>query len=277
MKAPPGATSVQPPRADLSCGIFRGPNLRHTYREHGTADWLLIYTFGGSGLYRFGDGEFRSRAHDVTLFSPGAFQNYRISPEAKRWDLYYAHFLPKADWLSWLGWPELADGLMVLSIREPIMRRRIVQRLRDMVRLYRGSQPRRAKFAQNALEQALLWCDAINPARDVPQIDPRVRKAMDFLGEHAVEPFSEERLARVAGLSPSRLRHLFRTQAGDSPRNYQEKQRLRRARDLLAMSQQTIGEIANELGFDNPFYFTLRFKKETGESPRAFRQRIIRR
>ncbi len=123
----------------------------------------------------------------------------------------------------------------------------------------------------------MLWCDAVNPARGVPQIDPRVRKAMDFLGEHAAEPFSEEQLARVAALSPSRLRHLFRTQAGESPRNYQEAQRMRRARELLALSGQTIGEIATELGFENPFYFTLRFKKETGESPRAFRQRIIRR
>ena len=116
-----------------------------------------------------------------------------------------------------------------------------------------------------------------NLHQTVTHLDPRVRKAMDFLGQHAAEPFSEERLARAAGLSPSRLRHLFRAQVGDSPRHFQEDLRLRRARDLLAMSRQTIGEIARELGFENPFYFTLRFKKQTGESPRAFRQRIIKR
>ena len=80
-----------------------------------------------------------------------------------------------------------------------------------------------------------------------------------------------------AGLSPSRLRHLFGEQMGVSPRQFQEDQRLRRARDLLALSRHTIGEIALEVGFSNPFYFTLRFKKQTGESPRAFRQRVIRR
>ena len=42
------------------------------------------------------------------------------------------------------------------------------------------------------------------------------------------------------------------------------------------MSSQTISEIALELGFQNPFYFTLRFKKQAGESPRAFRQRVTR-
>jgi len=277
MKIPRGATSVQPPPVDLSCGVFRGSNLRHTYRPEGTRDWLLIYTLGGSGLYSYDGGEYRSRAHDVTLFRPGAFQNYRIAPEAGRWDLYYAHFLPRPDWLPWLGWPVKAEGFMTLSLREPVVRRRVVQRLRDMVRLNAGSQPRRLAFAQNALEEVLLWCDAVNPKQAFAQIDPRVRKAMDFLGEHAAEPFSEEQLAHAAGLSPSRLRHLFRTQAGDSPRKFQEEQRMRRARDLLAMSSQTIGEIAQELGFENPFYFTLRFKKQTGESPRAYRQRIIRR
>jgi AraC family transcriptional regulator of arabinose operon len=156
------------------------------------------------------------------------------------------------------------------------MRRRIIRGLRETNRHNAGSLHRSRVFAQNAFEEVLLWCDAVNPRQASSQLDPRVRKAMDFLGAHATEPFSEERLARAAGLSSSRLRHLFRTQTGDSPRHFQEDLRLRRARDLLAMSRQTIGEIARELGFENPFYFTLRFKKQTGESPRAFRQRIIR-
>jgi AraC-like DNA-binding protein len=46
---------------------------------------------------------------------------------------------------------------------------------------------------------------------------------------------------------------------------------------LLTLSRQTIAEIADELGFANPFYFTLRFKKQTGQSPRAFRLRTMQR
>jgi len=277
MKRLRGVTSFQPPPSTLHGDCFRGTTLRHTYRTTGTRDWLLIYTLGGSGLYRYSRGEFRSRAHDITLFRPGAFQDYQIAPDAKKWDLLFAHFLPRLDWVPWLAWPEKAPGLMVLTVSEPTMRRRITQGLRETNRLDSGSLHRSQVFAQNAFEKVLLWCDAVNPRQASAQIDPRVRKAMDFLGEHTTEPFSEERLARAAGLSSSRLRHLFRTQAGDSPRHFQEELRLRRARDLLAMSRQTIGEIARELGFENPFYFTLRFKKQTGESPRAFRQRIIKR
>ena len=276
MEIPPGATSFLPQVKPLNAGYFKGRVIRHTVRLAGTRDWLLIYTLRGSGLYRYEGGEFRSGPDDVTLFRPGAFQDYQCAPGAKKWDLLYAHFLPRTEWPSWLNWPEQAAGLMALHLKEPALRRRIALRLQDMIHLCRSAHPRREELGLNALEEALLWCDSINPQRASAGLDPRIRKAMDFLTAHAAEPFSEAALARAAGLSASHLRHLFRAQTGDSPRQFHELQRLRRAKDLLAMSRLTVGEIANELGFENPFYFTLRFKKHTGESPTAFRKRMLR-
>jgi AraC family transcriptional regulator of arabinose operon len=276
MKISAKTTSYCPPVSPLTSGEYRGRKIRHTLRVNGTEDWLLIYTFGGSGHYRFADGgEYRSRAGEVTLYRPGTFQDYEFSLSAGKWDLLWAHFLPKPEWLPWLGWPEIAPGLEKLNLQEPALRRRVVQRLRDVNRLNAGSRPRGQLFGLNALEEVLLWCDSINPRRAASQPDPRIAKAMDLLVGELSGPFSEERLARLVGLSASRFRHLFREQVGNSARTFQELQRLRRARDLLAMSRQTIAEIALELGFNNPFYFSLRFKKFVGENPRAFRQRMM--
>ncbi len=274
MKIPKGATSFCPPALSMHAGSFTGATIRHTFRPQGTRDWLLIYTRAGSGLYRFPGGAFDSGAGDLTLYRPGVFQDYQFSPQTRKWDLLYAHFIPRAEWLPWLNWPEKSPGLMVLSLKGSVLSDQIVNRLKDMIRFTNGSQPRRQVFGLNALEEILLWCDSINPRQASSQPDPRIGRALDFLTAHATEPFSEDRLAHAAALSPSRLRHLFRLETGDSPRHFQEQQRLLRARDLLAMSRQTISEISLELGFSNPFYFTLRFKKQTGESPRAFRQRI---
>jgi AraC family transcriptional regulator of arabinose operon len=276
VKTPAGATSFTPAPSPLAPGSLLGSTLRHTFRPLGSKDWLVIYTLGGSGLYRFPGGDHVTRPHDVTVFRPGVFQDYQINPEVGKWDVLYAHFFPKTDWMPWLNWPEKSVGFLALSIKEPPLRRRVVSRLRDMIRLAAGSQPRSQSLGLNALEEVLLWCDSINPHLADTQLDPRIHRALDYLGEKIGEPFSEERLARAASLSPSRLRHLFRNQTGNSPRRFLEEQRLRRARELLAMSRQTIAEIATELGFMNPFYFTLRFKKFTGESPRAFRQRVTR-
>jgi len=274
MKIPKGATSYSPPVTPMHAGTFTGASIRHTYRPQGTRDWLLIYTRSGSGLYRFPGGEYVSRAGDLSLYRPGFFQDYQVFPPARKWDLFYAHFLPRPEWLPWLSWPEKSPGLMVLSLKDSPHHTRIVASLQDMVRFSNGSIPRRQAFSLNALEEALLWCDSINPRQASTQPDSRIARALEYLTTHAAEPFSEERLAEATALSPSRLRHLFRQETGESPRHFQEQQRLLRARDLLAMSRQTISEIALELGFSNPFYFTLRFKKATGESPRAFRQRI---
>jgi AraC family transcriptional regulator, arabinose operon regulatory protein len=260
----------------LNPGSLFGSTLRHTFRPQGCKDWLLIHTLAGSGLHRFPGGEYRTHSGDITLYRPGTFQDYQISLETKKWDVLFVHFLPKPDWLSWLKWPEKSPGFMALTLEEPALHRRVARRLGDMIRLDAGSLSRPQALSQNALEEVLLWCDSINPREAASQLDPRLRRGIDFLGEHMAEPFSEERLARAAGLSASRLRYLFRAQTGNSPRRFLEEQRLRRARDLLALSRQTIGEIAAELGFANPFYFTLRFKRQTGESPRAFRQRTTR-
>ncbi|MEO6848528.1 MAG: helix-turn-helix domain-containing protein [Chthoniobacterales bacterium] len=274
MEIPHGATSYCPPLSPLFPGFLPGQSVRHTVRPHGTQDWLLIYTMKGAGIYRFGNEVYESRAHEVTLFRPQTPHAYQASPE-KGWDLYFAHFLPKVDWLSWLQWPEHPSGMMKLSIQDSALARRIEKRLEKVVRLYGGAQARREVFAQNAFEEVLLWCDSINPERKTVALDFRIQKAADFLCANVAQPFSEKALAKTSGLSASRLRHLFTEQMGCSPRLFQERQRMARAKHLLTYSRQTISEISEDLGFENPFYFSLRFKKETGKNPRSYRENIL--
>jgi AraC family transcriptional regulator of arabinose operon len=66
---------------------------------------------------------------------------------------------------------------------------------------------------------------------------------------------------------------LFREQVGQTPQQWVERERMARAMQLLALSSRTIANIAAEVGYDNPFYFSLRFKQHTGRSPRDWRQR----
>lgn len=270
----PKATSFCPPVTDFIAGELTGRAIWHTIRPQGTEDWLIIMTTGDRGLYRSKERkELRAEVGDVTLYRPGAFQDYQFDPESAGWDLLYSHFLPRPAWLPWMGWPEFAEGFLTLRVSDASLWRQITNRMRDAVRISRDAGERWIDFGQNALEEVLLWCDLTNPRRGTLP-DPRVRKAVDFLNANYRKPYDEARLAEVAGLSASRLRHLFRAQIGDSPRHYVEEHRMRRARDLLVTSRLNIGEIAQELGFENPFYFTLRFRKHTGESPSGYRQRM---
>ncbi len=79
-------------------------------------------------------------------------------------------------------------------------------------------------------------------------------------------------LADAMGLSQSRLRVLFKEAAGIPLGAYIQNYRLNRAMALLRTSDLSITEIAEEAGFGSPQAFSRIFKKELGQTPRAYRK-----
>jgi AraC family transcriptional regulator of arabinose operon len=165
---------------------------------------------------------------------------------------------------------------MRLTLEDAALRRKIAARFFEAHRLATGAQRRREALAMNALEEILLWCDQQNPQAASARLDGRVQKAMDYLCLHLAAEITLDAVAEASGLSVSRLAHLFRRQAGMTPLQFLELQRLNRARQLLELTPHTVQAIAAEVGFNSPFYFTLRFKRQTGLSPRAYRRRMMR-
>jgi AraC family transcriptional regulator of arabinose operon len=263
-----------PPAGQLVTGHFKvGPRYA-TYREHGTRDWLLVYTVSGRGRYGHAGGDFLTRPGDLTLLKPGTPHDYGTASPPGRWEPLWAHFVPDPDWLGWLDWPEAAPGLLHLALSGHELRPRIERRFRELIRLNAGSTRLREALARNALEEILLWGRLANPRRAAAEIDRRIRRALDFICEHFAEPLTVAAVAAHCGLSPSRFAHLFRAQAGEPPQRYLEQQRLARARQLLEFTQEPVAEIARQAGFDNPFYFSLRFRRHAGHSPRNYRARL---
>jgi AraC family transcriptional regulator of arabinose operon len=257
----------------LVTGHFhKGPRYR-TQRAHGTRDWLLVYTVSGHGRYGHNEGEFITAPGDLVLVRPGVRHDYGTARGARGWEPLWAHFIPRPGWLPFLDWPEVAPGILHLALRDHEAGPRVAQRFRDVVRLNAGPSRQREALAQNALEEILLWADLANPRRESAGLDSRIRRSLDFICERFAEPLNVARVAAHSGLSPSRFAHLFRAQTGETPQRYLELQRLNRARQLLEFTQEPVAAIARSVGFENPFYFTLRFKRHSGASPRAWRQR----
>jgi len=264
-----------PQVAQIVTGHFHETAGYDTWRARGTDDWLLIATVGGGGRFGHAAGETTTRAGDLVLLRPGTPHDYGVLAGG-RWELLWTHFHPRPDWTPWLAWPAEALGLMRLRLGDGPARDKIFTRMAAMNALATGaassSQRLRETFAMNALEEVLLWCDTQNPRAGGAGADARVRDAMDYLVRHLAEPVGLVDAARVCGLSPSRLAHLFRAHAGVTPQQFLEGQRLHRARQLLELTARPIGAVAAEVGYENPFYFTLRFKRVTGLSPRDYRK-----
>ena len=79
-------------------------------------------------------------------------------------------------------------------------------------------------------------------------------------------------LAGELGFSESRLRVLFKQTAGIPLGAYIKNYRLNRAMALLRTSALPIATIAEEAGFGSPQALSRVFKKETGHTPRSYRQ-----
>ena len=244
------------------------------WRRAGTRDWLLILTLAGRGRFGHAGGDLTAREGDIVALRPGTPHDYGLERDGVPWKLVWVHFVPGPGRREWLRWPEAAPGIMSLHL-DPPTRGLVEAELLAMDAHARGSQPRRQEWATNALERALLWCDSVNPSTARASRDPRVQRALDHIAANLAGPLSLEALAGVAGLSRSRFAELFRKHAGRSPAEYVEDQRAERARELLGITSRSVGQIAEEAGFADPFYFSSRFKKRFGVSPRAYRQGLL--
>ena len=83
--------------------------------------------------------------------------------------------------------------------------------------------------------------------------------------------FSVERLGAEIGLSRVQLYRKVKAVTGQTPVELLRKARLERSRRLVERTEKSMAEIAYEVGFTSPSYFTKCFKDEFGVSPGSLR------
>lgn len=103
--------------------------------------------------------------------------------------------------------------------------------------------------------------------------DPVVGRAISMIHANPSADWSVERLAQGVTMSPSRFAARFTVAVGESPISYVAKWRMNVAGRLLDNTQDRIGKIATEVGYENAAAFNRAFKKHLGMPPAAWRNR----
>lgn len=83
-----------------------------------------------------------------------------------------------------------------------------------------------------------------------------------------------DQLATKMGLGRSQFYRKIKALTNYSPVELLRNLRLKRSRDLLTSTSKTISEIAYEVGFSTPAYFTRCYKESFGETPSELRERL---
>ncbi|KRB93543.1 AraC family transcriptional regulator [Noviherbaspirillum sp. Root189] len=103
--------------------------------------------------------------------------------------------------------------------------------------------------------------------------DPQIRKALQAIHQRPQHAWTVEGLAEQSGMSRSAFAQRFNECAGQSPIDYLTEWRVTMARDALANSDRSIGEILASVGYQSESAFRKAFLKKTGTTPSEFRKR----
>jgi transcriptional regulator GlxA family with amidase domain len=95
-----------------------------------------------------------------------------------------------------------------------------------------------------------------------------------FLRGHFPEPVDNATLAQHVGLSVRVLERRFRREFQLAPQQYLRRLRVRLACHPLVYSELGLAEIATAHGFCDQSHFGREFRRETGMTPRGYRERF---
>ena len=109
---------------------------------------------------------------------------------------------------------------------------------------------------------------------ETSNIKREIALVIKYIEQNLDKDLSLIMLADVVYLNPSYLSHLFKTQMDRTISEYIKEARLNKCKKMLADPKYHIHQIARAVGYDNASYFTRFFKKMTGMTPQAYRQKL---
>ncbi|MDI4646357.1 response regulator transcription factor [Cohnella hashimotonis] len=103
-------------------------------------------------------------------------------------------------------------------------------------------------------------------------LSPHMARADAFIRQNYTRELTVETLAAHVGKTPNYFSHLFKREFGIAFKDYINRLRIEKAKELILGTNELIYEISEQVGFSDYSYFTQVFKKIEGCSPTALRR-----
>lgn len=252
-------------------GFFPRTKGHRVERPRGVDTHLFFICQRGEGWVSTPGGTRSVRAGDLVWLPAG--QAHAYGEQARNpWTITWAHCTGEEvpAWRRLLGWAEGKHGGTGKVPAEQVAQLKLDEVYRelregyDLARLAAAAAALRVAWLAAARLGALKG--ATRSARErVAAVETRLRT------DHA-RPYRLAELAAAAGMSAPHFSDLFRKQAGYPPLEFLLRTRIRRACALLDGGDTPIKQIAADVGFADPFYFTRCFTRVMGCSPQNYRR-----
>jgi AraC-like DNA-binding protein len=103
-------------------------------------------------------------------------------------------------------------------------------------------------------------------------LDKRLVNIIQYIQNNLNEDLSNQKIAELAYVSKDYIGQFFKSLTNANLQDYIENQRLERAHYLLRTSKDNVQEIAHNVGFKDPAYFSRRFKLKYNKNANQIRK-----
>jgi AraC-like DNA-binding protein len=249
------------------------PHARFHFRKRirGSSEYILIYVTNGNGEVNIGKESFSLTKNDFIVIPKNTPHHYHTY-DKDAWTIYWVHFNgSKADCLAdHFGKKET---LLAHHTTQEDFR---ISLFKDLIHtLAMGYVKSHLEYANMVFHQLLasfLYPDQFMHYQQAQDTDV-ISKSISYMRSHVGEALSLQELARQSGLSVAHYSKLFTQKTGFSPIDHFIQLKIQYACQLLDISQLYIKEIAHQVGYHDPYYFSRIFKKVMRMSPLEYRRR----
>ncbi|MCG8672277.1 MAG: AraC family transcriptional regulator [Pseudomonadales bacterium] len=244
----------------------------HTMERLEHDDCLLLYCIEGKGsLAILGEEpqEFPINKGDLVLIPKGIQHHYK-SHANQPWTMYWAHF-NGASARAYIDQITGGQSKFVVPLGH---QSKLITDFKNLLSVQKtGYQFSRFIYASNLLAQMLSFIAVIAPSGTTANTYGfELEKVKQLMEENIANPLELEALAEHVNLSKFHFSKKYKEITGYSPIQHFIHMKMERACYLLDISDQSVSQIGETLGYEDAQYFSRLFKKVVGISPRDYRK-----
>ena len=259
--------------------VFGNPNWIFNFHSHENLS-EIIYVAGGQGIYTVNGSVFHAGKGDVLIMNPNTVHSVLSDPNdaLDAWTLTMTGVklddLPQGYIISPGTYPYYnTSGESGEAIRL-MLERILTAYTQDSTSDYTHDLTHVLGLSLLLIVHRMVEHNDSHRAMTQKETARR-QTALDvlhYIDKNYRSAIKIEQLAAQFHVSASHLAHLFTTEFGISPINYQISRRMSDAQWQLIRTNHSVSTIARAVGYENPYHFTKLFTKHIGLHPQAFRE-----